>query len=297
MSSRRTIILVIALAMSAVSAFGIFSYVQGVEDAANAEEILGTYWVVNEEIPKGTSMEEVQELGMLVQVDVAIELVPDTAVGDPFAELNGQVAVTNLARNVPIVEGLFLSSNVVETGISQRLSDGNMVTVTLGLDQIRAVAFQIEPGDHVNILALKGLEPLEDPTQADLPPSERTDIAFGTNRDGIAPFDNDPRYLYQNAEVLAVGKTLTAQLGDEEPEDGAAVLASGLITLAVPPEAVQIILGIEAGNIYLSLVPPSYVPHPLAPIDVGRDLLPGEMPEELTPYGPDGRTEDDVTAP
>lgn len=290
MSSRRTIILIVALAMSAVSAFGIFSYVQGVEDAAQSEEILGSYWVVNEEIPKGTSIQEVQDLGMLVQVDVAIELVPDTAITDPFAELVGQVAITNLARNMPVVTGLFLSAEVVETGITERLAKDNLVTVTLNLDQVRAAAFQIEPGDHVNLLTIAGLEILEDPEQAELPLAQRTDIAFETNRDGVTAFDADPRYLFQDAEVLAIGKTLSTQLGDEEVE-GAGAVTGGLITLAVPPEAVQLILAVPASSIYLSLIPPTYEAYPIAPIDISRDLLPAEMPEELTPYGPNGLDE------
>ena len=101
----------------------------------------------------------------------------------------------------------------------------------------------------------------------------------------------DVRYVYQKAEILAVDSALTADLGETPGETVAA--NSGLITLAVPPEALQIILGIGKENLYLSLVPQNYEPYPLPPIDIRSesDLLPGEDASRLTPYG----TLDEIT--
>jgi hypothetical protein len=60
-----------------------------------------------------------------------------------------------------------------------------------------------------------------------------------------------------------------------------------MVTLAVPPEAVATILSVGMENLYLSLVPPDYVPAPVPPVDVNTSTLPGEDPTKLTPYGPD----------
>ena len=98
-------------------------------------------------------------------------------------------------------------------------------------------------------------------------------------------YNQDVRYLYQKAEVLAIDKTLPADLGEGAAADAAA-LNAGLITLAVPPHVVQSVLGIGAENIYLSLVPRNYEPVPLAPLDVTDLTLPGEDECRLTPYGP-----------
>ena len=48
-------------------------------------------------------------------------------------------------------------------------------------------------------------------------------------------------------------------------------------------------LGLE--NLYLSLVPRTYEPTPLAPLDYGDNTYPGEDAAELTPYGPAGEDE------
>ncbi len=296
MSSRRTIILIFALVISAVSVFGIFNYVQGVEEAASADQETGTYWVVAVEIPKGTDIERVVAEAMLIEVEVPLELRPDTFIADPATELGGRVAVTNLPRNTPVVQGLFLAPDVVATGITERLAEMNLVTVTLSMDQVGSAAYQIEAGDFVNILARQEVIYLEDEELAKLPPSQRTDIPYETNREGANPMAYDARYLYQSVEVLSVDRTLTPQLGDAPADEEGALVDNGaenrgLITLAVPPEAVQLILSIGEENIYLSLVPQNYAPHAIDPVDIGLDYYPGELQELLTPYGPNGRSE------
>lgn len=296
MSSRRTIILIFALVISAVSVFGIFNYVQGVEEAASSEQETGTYWVVAVDIPKGTPIERAIAENMLLEVDVPLELRPDTFVPNPATELAGRVAVTNLSRNIPVVEGLFLAPDVVATGITERLAEMNLVTVTISLDQVKSAAYQIEAGDFVNILSRQPVIYLVDEQLALLPPSQRTDIPYETNREGASPMAYDARYLFQGVEVLAVDRTLTPQLGDSAPtnEDGEpidqGVSNLGLITLAVPPEAVQLILSIGEENLYLSLIPQNYNPHAIDPVDLGLDYYPGELQELLTPYGPNGRS-------
>ena len=266
MSSRRTIILIFALVISAVSVFGIFNYVQGVEEAATADQETGTYWVVAVEIPKGTDIERVVAEGMLVEVDVPLELRPATYVSDPGTELAGRVAVITLQPNVAIVQGLFLAPDVLATGITERLAKLGLVTVTVSVDQVKSAAYQIAPGDYVNVLSVRDLVIVADPSQQDLPPDQRTDIAYETNRDGISAFGSDARYVYQNVEVLAVDQELTPQLGDTKEVDPDAVgvaepvVNRGLITLAVPPEAVQMILSVGVENLYFSLVPQNYEP-------------------------------------
>jgi Flp pilus assembly protein CpaB len=298
-SSRRTIILIFALVISAVSVFGIFNYVQGVEEAATAEQETGTYWVVAVEIPKGTDIERVVAEGMLVEVDVPLELRPATYISDPGTELAGRVAVITLQPNIAIVQGLFLAPDVLATGITERLAKLGLVSVTVSVDQVKSAAYQIAPGDYVNVLSYIEYEQPVGPSQAELPLDQRTDIAYETNRDAVTAFGADVRYVYQNVEVLAVDQELTPQLGDTEDVDPDAVgvaepvVNRGLITLAVPPEAVQMILSIGFEQLYFSLVPQNYEPRAIAPIDIDLDRLPGEQEELLTPYGPNGRSESD----
>lgn len=62
---------------------------------------------------------------------------------------------------------------------------------------------------------------------------------------------------------------------------------TGMITLIVPTEAAQYIASIEPNRLYLTLVAPDYVPVAHENIDP-QGPIPGEDPEQLTPYGPDG---------
>ena len=101
--------------------------------------------------------------------------------------------------------------------------------------------------------------------------------------DGLT-YSNLARYVYQKAEVLAVDRALSPDLG--ESEEQATETVSGLITLAVPPEAVQIILNVGVERLYISLVSPDYEPRALPPLDPGDNQLPGEDPDRLTPTGP-----------
>ena len=71
-----------------------------------------------------------------------------------------------------------------------------------------------------------------------------------------------------------------------------AVLESA--SVAVPPEAAQLIASLPRDAWYLTLLPSSYVPAPLPDFDPLIELLPGENPNQLTPYGPEGIQEEDA---
>ncbi len=100
------------------------------------------------------------------------------------------------------------------------------------------------------------------------------------------------RYLMQKVQILAIDQTPVQMPGEAvssaEGETTAPAVSSGLITLIVPARAAQYIASIEPGDIYLTLVPRDYTPVPLPGIDANHDALPGEDPEMLTPYGPEG---------
>ena len=291
MSSRRTVILIVALVVGAVAAFGLLNYVRNVEgsvyDNAEPEEV----WVVRLPIPKGTTAEQVLDQNMIVKSEIPASFIPATAIVDPNTELAGLVAVADLPVNAPLVTGNFVLPNIVNTGITDRLEEKGMVTVTLSVDQVRGVAYQIEPGDYVNILDVEGLDQEEGP-DGEEPVGDPIALggelaAYGV--DGSATYDQLARYVYQRAEVLAIDRALTPDLGETTDETAEpAARNSGLITLAVTPEAVQLLLSVNLNDLYLSLVPPNYEPYPLPPIDYSNQVLPGEDAERLTPYGPTG---------
>lgn len=285
MRSRRTVILIVAIVVGAIASFGLLNYIRNVEGSVydNAEpEIV---WVVRLPIPKGTPAEQVLSQNMIVESEIPASFRPGTAVVDPTTELAGLVAVADLPPNAPLVTGNFVAPDVVNTGIVDRLDDKEMVTVTFNVDQVKGAAFLIEPGDFVNVLAVSANSEVEEGAGTGGGSDDPGAAAAPTVVQLDSPYLYGARYVYQRAEVLAIGTALTPELGESE-EEAAVPNTGGLITLAVPPDAVQTILNVGLENLYLSLVPPSYEPTPWPALDLDVDLLPGEDDQQLTPYGP-----------
>lgn len=288
MNSRRTVILIVAVVVGSISAFGLWNYVRNVEGSVydNAEPEM--VWVVRQPIPKGTTAELAISQNLIYETETPAKLRPATAIVDPEVELAGLVAVTDLPVNAPLVTGNFVSANVVNTGITDRLEERGLVTVTFSVDQIKGAAYLIEPGDYVNVLSLKAIDEksIEAVEGIDSPTEEGTNVVESTGDGGSSSYDYLARYVYQRVEVLAIDKVLTPDLGENGTEAEPVARNGGMITLAVPPLAVPTLLSVGLENIYLSLVPPSYEPAPLPPIDYTNELLPGEDEQRLTPYGP-----------
>lgn len=295
MSARRTVILIVAVALGALAAVGLLSYVRSAESGAGEAGAPVEVWVAKALVPKGTPVEVALEQGLIGTEQVAQRLRPATAVVDPSTELAGLVAVHDLQPNMAVVTGTFVSSTIVNTGITDRLEETGKVSVTVSVDQTRGAAYLIEPGDFVNVMVERAWDT---PFFENDPPINMTDRATAelaanlADNDSVRPiitdlFPVDARMVYQKAEVLAVGQALIPDIGEAtgvEGEENQAVQIRGLITLAVPPEAAQIILNVGRDDIYLSLVPDDYEPRPILPIDPTGQVLPGEDGARLTPY-------------
>lgn len=288
MNSRRIIILLVAVVIAAVASMGLLSYVRNLETEATDVYQLEEVWVVQDTIPRGTPAQQVISSGLIALQQVPVEFMPASAIKDPAVELAGLVAVTDLPPNSVVVSGNFVAPGVVNTGITDRLEERGMVTLTFSLGQVNAAAYLIQPGDYVNILTLVGLTDDEEEstdTEGNVVSADGEEF----NRENDL-YNQDARYVYQQAEVLAVASALPSDLGENTTAEGdeaaAGPPASGLITLALPPEAVQLMLSIGLEDLYLSLLPTNYEPQPLPPINLDEFQLPGEDPERLTPYGP-----------
>ena len=92
-----------------------------------------------------------------------------------------------------------------------------------------------------------------------------------------SPYQLPARYLYQGAEILAIGRSVAP-----EPGEVASATASGVLTFAVTPEAAQRIASVDSSTLYLTLVPETIEPYPIPQLDV-FEVLPGEEEGRLTP--------------
>jgi pilus assembly protein CpaB len=278
-SSRRTLILIAAVLVGAVAAYALWTYVGGIEDEANDNAERVQIYKIVQDIPKGTFGDEAFLQGFIEQDDIAAEYRPATAITDP-SQIDGLVAISDLAANQVVVTNQFVTQQDSLSTFSQLLKN-NEVAVTVTVDQIRGVAGLLVPGDFVNIL-VTGAAVAEEGTDG------------GTGQAAAEVFAQPSRYLYQKVQILAVGQTRKLEPGETAATnpDGtqADTSASGLITFVVPADAAQRIASVSGGSIYLTLVAKDYQPTEIPPLDANAGL-PGETPNQLTPYGPEGRPE------
>ena len=100
-------ILVAAVLIGIVAAFGLYQYVQKVEEDAKPNPV--TVYVLKNPIPRGTSFESAES--SIVEKTIPAEFRPDTYVTNK-AELANKVAITDLAANQVLVQNMFVNANV-----------------------------------------------------------------------------------------------------------------------------------------------------------------------------------------
>lgn len=247
MSTRRTLIIVIALVLGAVSAAGAYAYMSGAEDRAYVDATLVKVFKVKKDIPKGVAGEQAISEERVSPDKIPQEFRPGNALTDVNA-IRGKVALTNLSANQVLVDGMFVDPRQAQVTAAQRVPAGQ-VAVTVSLDQVQSVAGLLVPGDKVNIMVK-----MDEPEAV--------------------------QHLFQNVDVLFIGTTAAPEAGEtaEVTNPG-----SGLITFAVPPHAAEkITLASQASGmkLVLSLVPPDNNPAAVPPVN--RDNL---FSGGLTPYG------------
>ncbi len=272
MSSRRTLILVAAIAVGVVAAFFLFNYVNGVEDRANENAERVPVFMVRGQVPRGTFGEEAEAQGLVVAAEIPRQFLPSSAVKD-LDVIKGKVAVTDLPANSVLVDGQFVDPTIANTGFSQRLeaSGADRVAITISVDQTRGVAGLVVPGDIVDMIVI-----------AERVGPEAEGLPEGTT--------GEAHLLYQNLEVLAVGQSAAPDIGAasdqaaEEADAAAQNQFSGFLTLSVPRDAamrIALVASEAPESIYLALAPKGNTPLPLPPLPQ-EELF---NTPDLTPYG------------
>lgn len=278
-------ILVAAIALGAMAALAVLRYVRGVEDRVYAEAERVPVYVVTRDIPKGMFGDEALTEGYIRADQTERKFRPSTYVAD-IESIRDKVALTNLAAGQVVVRGMFVDPSTARVTFAQRIQDTggpDQVAVTLSFDQVRGVAGLLVPGDRVNILAT-AVELDEQALAAALAAGKSPADAVAEARARSDALGGETFFLYQNVEVLAVGRDLVPLPGESSSTGGDSPAASGLITFNVPPEAAaRLVHAAESGvPLWLTLVPPAYEARPVPPVNA-ENLAPGV----LTPYGDD----------
>jgi pilus assembly protein CpaB len=268
-SSRRTLILVGAILIGVIAALLIYNYVQGIDNRANHDAKLVSVYVAKTDIPKGTSGDTAASSKQIDTASIPAQFKPGTAI-TTTDQISKKVALFDIPKNSVIVNDMFVDPATAQISFRDRITNSNWVAVSISVDQIHGVGGFLVAGDEVNMT-------IDETPQ-------------GADASSTAPglhFKSVPAYLYQKAFILAVGNQPALQPGETATTTGTA--SSGLLTLEVPPDAVLWITAAqETGTIYLSLVTADYVPRVVPSIPFVVPTLPGQDPNQLTPYGPSG---------
>jgi len=279
-SSRRTLILIGAIAVGLIAALLLFNYVKGIEDRANNNAKRVDVFVAKNNVKRGTPGETAVRDGSIGGALIQQEFRPATAI-TTTDEIQKKVALFDIAPGTVIVQGMFVDPAQTQISFRARLKNPQHVAISVSIDQVRGVAGFLVPGDEINIMVFQ-----EGSTE-----SAATAANANPNVSGV--LKSTARYLYQKVQILAVGQSTLLTPGEQTATTTQSTNQnSGLITFNVPPEAAQWIASAQqGGGMYFSLVAQDYQPKALPPLDANVTLLPGEDPAQLTPYGPEGNKE------
>ena len=310
MSSRRTAILIGAIAIGIVAVLLIVQYVNGLEDKFKGDSEKVPVFVAKIDIKRGTDGAAAVADQSIASATIPREFYPATAIQSTDA-VQKKVALFDIASGTVIVNGMFVDPSTTTITFRQRLSSPKHVAISISTDSVHGVGGFLVPGDEVNMMIYSdnakvkaALEaPPADPNQPDQA-GQNPDISGGdTLQDAIDAkpaanyvttggpqwiiFGHTARYMYQKVKIIAVGSNQLLTPGEQAqtPAAGApAGAASNIITLEVPPDAAQYVATGEDFKFYLSLVAKDYKPLALHPLPVVVDTLPGEDPGKLCPY-------------
>jgi pilus assembly protein CpaB len=250
--SRRTLALVLAVALALLATLALYSYIRGIEDDALKGSEPVEVFVAKQDIAVGVSGDTAGSQGLIERRTVPAKVRPTGAITS-LTEISGKIAVVQIFQDEIIVSPRFAvpGSNAARV---LPIGEGKQA-ISLQVGQVPGVAGFIQPGDRVSLIAQTAQRP-----------------GATTTARNQGPFVH---YLLQNMDVIAVGSRVAAQTAATAatPTDQAAQQAACcILTFAVTPAQAEIIAFAALNTqMYFTLLPPSKNPLPAANVP-GRQL-------------------------
>jgi Flp pilus assembly protein CpaB len=264
----------------------VLNYVSGIQNESDKNAEKQSVWQAKNDIKRGSDGDVAVKNGDIVNKDIPAEFRPATAI-QSTDEIKNKVALFDIGAGSVIVADMFVDPTQAVISFRDRLENKNHQAVAFSVDQVAGVGGFLAPGDEVNMLIIQDNTAAKDLITDDPTLSLQASIL---KNQGPQPLflEKTARYLYQKVQILAVGQNELLTPGEQADDKKAPANTgfSGIITVNVPPEAVQYIASFSAkgSSFYLSLVAKGYEPRELLPLPIVVDLLPGEDQELLTPY-------------
>lgn len=303
MSSRRTLILIAAIAVGIFAGIALLNYVRGIEGDVYADAEPTDVLIATADIPEGTSAADA--LNSIAVSEIPLKIRPTTYIAPEATDsIAGLVARNDIPKNQIIISGLFVDPTVVATSFTDQIPAGN-VAISVNVETVRAVGGYLQPGDQVNMMVIHdNLACGAEAVPGEEGDGEDTEKIFDIPGSGLQVLDEEQycsyqqpaRYLFQQLEILAIGARQTLAPG--QTGETTITPQGGTITFMMPNEAAQLLASIVPSDIYLTLLPDGYEAETMRALTLPllEGPTPAEVPSCLTPWGPDGYIEGDSTA-
>ena len=322
MSSRRTLILLAALAVGMVAAVLLYVYISGIESRANENAKRVDVFYATADIKRGTPGEDAVKNGDIQQGPIPQNFKPATAITNTD-EVNKKVALFDIPARSVILQNMFVDPSTTQISFRQRLKNPDHVAISIQADQMHAVGGFLVGGDEVNMFTMvanqttstgaagdqnvtvNGQPVGQNATGGQTQGQGQGCTQRGPDQQCAFLFTKKARMLYQKVQILAVGQNAKLLPGESTASTSGSTSSgsstqtqqqnsnASIFTINVPPEASMWIASAQETNgaMYMSLVAEDYKPHKINPVPDVVLETPGENENILTPYGKDGNTE------
>lgn len=236
----KLLIIAVAVVLGAVAAFASFQYLDAVRTEAEAGSRMTEVLVAKADIARGMSADDMLAAGLIERVQIPQRYVAQGAISSVRS-------VADRILAVPVSQGEILTASRFqypsEAGLAFSIPK-DYVAVTVPVDDARAVAGLVKPGDRVAI------------------------VATVESKSGGSGQGEVTRIMIPGARVLAVGRSTGVESNSSttgQSSGGAFGAGSsaqnqnqavGSVTMALSPlDAEKVIFAVEAGRIWLALLP------------------------------------------
>jgi pilus assembly protein CpaB len=181
----RFVIIVIAVILGLVAVLGVNSYLSNIKKQAVEEQKTVEVWVAVKDIPKGTTIENIQSDKLAELKNIPRRYVASQAISST-RNIEGKVLSVEINAGEQLTVGKFKHPS--EAGLSFSVPK-DFIAVSIPYDEIKGVAGMVKPGDLLTVFA-----------------------TFSPGPDG----EDITKILLQKVQVIAVGATVGAEKTDDK---------------------------------------------------------------------------------
>jgi len=261
----RVILIIVAIIIAGVAVFGVIAYISNIKQTAEKEVEKIEVLVAVQNIPKDTFVED-----LISSKSVELQAIPRKYIAEgvltTLDNFKGFVTISPISKGEQITSTKFVKPEQV--GLAFNIS-GDMVAISIPVDEVIGVSNLISIGDMVNVIATFMPEANQAETTATTAAAGTTTVstqAPETTEETLAGIKEPiTKTLLWNVKVLYLGtRTVTAKeqketdskiLSNQAAKDENAIIVN-TVTLAVSPEdAEKLVFSEEMGLVWLALVP------------------------------------------